>query len=236
MNAAHRTLVALLLFTPACGSGFGLAQTAKTVQPRSATLRLGVAGAYNENHDFDRGSGSLVSALSHHSLETAMRIGVGGNTDIGFGPWLAYGAQLDAKHDFVPRERPYGLALRGGASYAIGTDIHLWSMFVGTIASWELLPGVTPYLGITYRDHWVYQPTPPPPTDGSHWASRKGYGDGLLQTALGLKLGSGRTSAYLEYGRWLPMQDDPGDFYAFVATHVVSITIGFCLDPGCKGN
>ena len=57
-------------------------------------------------------------------------------------------------------------------------------------------------------------------------APRSGVGDGLLQLHTGFELRA-RTGVgvFLEYGLWLPAQDDPGDSYAFVTTHIFAIGI-----------
>jgi len=216
-------------FALGCSSGFGLAQTAKTVEPGGARMAIGVAGAFNE---YDQARGG--AQLSNYSLETGFRFGVDKSTDLGVGPWLTYGLQADVKHELTPRERPYGVALRFGGGGA-ATEPVSWSAFGGVIGSYAFAPWITGYASGTYRNFWfVDSKSRLPPADGSQYASRKGYGDGLLQATAGLRLGSPRVALYLEYARWLPMQNDPGDFFKLVASHVFSFTLGFCLGSECR--
>lgn len=217
------------VFALGCGSGFGLAQTAKTIEPSGKRMTFGTAFATNE---YDGARGGF--GLSNVSLETAFRIGLGRDTDLGVGQWLALGAQADVKHELTPREKPYGVALRVGGGGA-GTSPLAWSAFGGVIASYAFGSSFAVYGSGTFRNFWfVDNKNRAEPTDGTHWASRRGYGDGLLQATLGVRLGGGRSAMYFEYARWLPMQNDPGDFFKLVATHVFSMTLGFCIGRECK--
>lgn len=212
-----------------CSAGFGLAQTAKTVEPGGGRMTVGMGGAFNEYDRERKGPG-----IYNLSYETAWRYGLARKTDVGLGPWLGLGLQLDVKHELTPREKRYGIALRGGGGFSAGAP-NSFSAFLGTIASFEIFPWLTPYGGLAFRNFWFNDRTQhPPPTDGSEWAKRRGYGDGLLQATLGLRLHTGRAAIYLEYARWLPMQNDPGDFFKLVASHVFTLSVGFCLGPECR--
>jgi len=222
-----RATAALPLVLFGCNAGLGVAQTAKTVDPNAGRMTIGLSVMRNE-YDAERKGPNV----NNYSAEPGFRIGVAKKTDIGFGPWLGLGAQLDVKHELTPRERPYGLAIRGGGGGATGST-NAYSVFVGVIASYAIAPWFTPYGGATFRNFWFVSSNPPDPPDGSRWASRRGYGDGLLHLTVGLRLGEQSGAMYLEYSRWLPMQNDDGDFYRLVPTNIFSFTVGFCITRRC---
>lgn len=224
-----RALVLLPFAALGCNAGLGVAQTAKTVDSGGARMSVGFSGAFNE-YDRERGG----PGLANFSFEPAWRVGLGRQTDLGFGPWLAYGMQLDVKHELTPRAKPYGVALRGGFGASAGSPTS-YSGLLGAIGSYELASGVAPYASVAFRNFWFYEGhRRPAPTDGSRWAERNGWGDGLLQMTAGFRFGRGRSAFYLEYARWQPVQNDPGDFFKLAASHVFSFTVGFCLDRWCR--
>jgi hypothetical protein len=57
-------------------------------------------------------------------------------------------------------------------------------------------------------------------------AARRGYGDGLLQATVGCELAfSERWGLDAEMRLWLPMQNDPGDNYAFVDSRILALAL-----------
>ena len=65
------------------------------------------------------------------------------------------------------------------------------------------------------------------------YVNRSGTGDGLLQLTIGAQaLIAAYTALMVEVSHWIPLNDDPGDFYAFVPTTLIGlgIRIGY-LDP-----
>jgi hypothetical protein len=97
----------------------------------------------------------------------------------------------------------------------------------GGIASYRVTAGFEPYVGVTFADHWIERPPPDVQlAPGESLASRTYVGDGLVQLNAGFEL-SAHTGVgmFAEYGIWLPAQNDPGDGYAFVTTHVFAIGV-----------
>ena len=83
-------------------------------------------------------------------------------------------------------------------------------------------------MGLTFANHWI-EPGPPPGPLPPNVVGHRGSGDGLLQLNLGIELMLSDHVALLgEYGHWFPLNDDPGDFYAFVPTNIA----GFALRIG----
>jgi hypothetical protein len=70
---------------------------------------------------------------------------------------------------------------------------------------------------------------------GERLAPATGLGDGLLQLVVGLQCRLGSVVALsAEYGLWLPMQNDPGTFYTFVTSKIVSFAVRICLRRPCE--
>ncbi|GEM_PF-4833008 len=139
-------------------------------------------------------------------------------------------ARADVKAALTRPTLPWALAERvggGGAAHLAGR--YLAVAFAGPIASSSIGP-VEPYAAVTFMNHWVYgSPVTISPL-GSINAPRTGYGDGILQLVMGIRgYVSNGCSVAVEYGRWQPMQDDPGDGYSFVANNIVSLMV--CI--GC---
>lgn len=222
-----RALVVLSLSLLGCNAGLGVAQTAKTVDPSAGRMSTGFSAAFNEYSEHHKGIGA------NYWFEPGFRVGAAKKTDIGFGPWLGLGLQFDVKHELTPREKPYGFALRAGGGVSTGA-LTSYSVLVGAIASYALVDWFTPYASAGFRNFWFYnQERKPDPPLGSTWASRAGYGDGLAQLTVGLRLGHPSGAVYVEYSRYQPLQNDPGDFFKLVATNIISVTVGFCITRNC---
>lgn len=78
---------------------------------------------------------------------------------------------------------------------------------------------------MTFANHWI-EPEPPEGGLPANAVGHRGAGDGLLQLSVGLQLVASDHVAFLaEYGHWFPLNDDPGDFYAFIPTNVVGLAV-----------
>jgi hypothetical protein len=218
------------------GCGYGLMQTAHTEAPGHVATTLGES--YVGNALSDSGGRNLTTNIG---TELAARVGLNRHVDLGVGPWLGEGARADFKLDVLAPENPWALAPRIGAGIAVsdssattgddddGNPTAIETALVGVIGSYRA-GTVEPYVGVTFANHWIYleheYPDELPP--GQRYTPRTGAGDGLFQIALGAEIAVGVTTRLLlEYQRWQPAQDDPGDAYAFVPSNVLSVALRF---------
>ena len=84
---------------------------------------------------------------------------------------------------------------------------------------------MSPYFGIGYSFFWIFgrddHEIPPPDDPDTTYASRKGCGDGVVRFTVGTEFRFNvRFGLLLEYSFWLPVVDDPGDFYTFIPNHM----------------
>ena len=206
------------------GCGYGLMQTAHTERAGVA-----VGGTYLKNK---------LSGVAGRSTDTALgvvlapRIGIGDHVDVGVQPWMKPGARADVKVDVLAPDNPLALAPRAGVGYALAdSSSHTIMGLAGGIASYRVTRWLEPYLGATYADHWISRPHQPEMAQlapGESLVPRNHTGDGLIELTAGAELRLGRSSGLLaEYNLWLPANNDPGDGYAFVTTHVFALGLHF---------
>jgi hypothetical protein len=214
------------------GCGFGLHETAKTQRPGSVSLLTGASYISN-----DTLAAQQNRALLQLGAEVGpLRVGLSEHADIGLGFFYGLGARLDAKFNVLDRSDRLAIAPRLGAGYAEGSDQRKTAVVMGgVIGSYDVLPKLTPYLGLTFANHWIAGPQPfTTLKPGERLAPRTGVGDGLLELAVGAQWHLGAVVALsAEYGLWLPMQDDPGDFYSFVTSQIGSVGVRFCFSRQC---
>jgi hypothetical protein len=212
------------------GCGYGLHQTAKTQLPGSVSLETGVSYVTND-------------VLSAQSLPTyklgaelgPLRVGLSDHVDLGVGLFYVQGLRVDSKFNVMPRASRLAIAPRIGAGYAASSDRSTAMWMAGVIGSYDVTPTFTPYLSATFANHWFASPTPVADLgQGERLAPPTGAGDGLLQLVGGFQWRLGSVALSAEYGRWLPVQNDPGTFFAFVATEVVSFGVRFCFEKRCE--
>lgn len=212
---------AALVFASTLGCSFGLGETPRTLPRGKLSGAVGTSAVFNEN-DSQRGGPGL------HNLAPQLgpiRVGLAPHVDVGVATLYGLGARADVKVLLTRPTLSWALAARAGAGYAVEQDVRKVGVaFAGLIASYAI--GIfEPYGAVTFTNHWIYGNATLPPA-GSVNAPRAGYGDGILQVVLGARVYvSEMGSASLEYGRWQPMQNDPGDGYAFVANDVCSLTV-----------
>ncbi len=202
------------------GCGYGLMQTGHT-EP-AGKLGAVFGGTYLANK---------LSGVAGRTPETSVgaviapRFGLADHVDVGLQPWMDPGGRADVKVDVLAPDNPLAFAPRAGVGYAQGDQSHTIMGLAGGIASYRATPWFEPYLGGTYADHWISRPA-----DTSYVAPGESLvpanhtGDGLVELTAGAELRLSRSSGLLfEYNLWLPANNDPGDGYAFVTTHVFAL-------------
>jgi hypothetical protein len=168
------------------------------------------------------------TAADAQSVQAAPRLGLSRHVDVGLQPWMLIGLRSDVKVNLFAPEQRLAVAPRAGAGYAHGGDARTFMGMAGAIFSYRVSRGFEPYLGTTYANHWISRPifqTELQP--GESLVPRDHTGDGLAQLTVGFEAGGSSMSVLLEYNLWLPANNDPGDGYAFVHTHVFAIGIAF---------
>lgn len=218
----------------AAGCGYGLHQTAKTQRPGAVSLQTGISYVSNEVISAQpEGIGPFVSLGGEVG---PLRVGLSDHVDMGLGFFYVNGLRLDSKLNVMPREDRLAIAPRIGAGFASneGRSTAMW--MGGVIGSYDVWPTFSPYLSVTWANHWITAPQPAVDLGpGERLAPATGLGDGLLQLVAGVQWRAGSVVALsVEYGRWQPMQNDPGTNYAFVASDVVSVGMRFCFSGGCE--
>jgi hypothetical protein len=225
-----RALVAFafVLCAPLVACGYGLHQTAKTQRPGAVSLQTGLSYISNENISAQQQPGPL-----HIGAEVGpVRVGLSDHVDVGVGFFYELGARVDAKFNVLAPSDRLAIAPRLGAGYASGSDRRTAMWMGGIIASYDVDPTFTPYLAATFANHWFAGPQPEASFNaGEHLAPPTGLGDGLLELVAGAQWRVGSVVALsAEYGLWQPVQNDPGTFYAFVTSQVVSVGMRFCFE------
>lgn len=210
------------------GCSYGLGETPRTLPKGHLSGNTGMSMVFNRS-DAERGGVGL------HNLAPQLgplRVGVAPHVDVGVATLFGLGLRADVKVSPTRPTLPFAFAVRAGGGGAYDTSGSLAMAFAGVLASYTF-GGVEPYLGATFANHWIYgRPTPDPGSlgPGERFATRQGYGDGLVELTVGLRVSvSTWGSVSFEYSRWQPAQDDPGDFYRFVPNDIASL--GLCV--GC---
>jgi len=212
------------------GCSYGLGETPRTLPKGHVSGNTGMSMVFNRS-DAERGGVGL------HNLAPQLgplRVGVAPHVDVGLATLFGLGFRADVKVSPTRPTLPFAFAVRAGGGAAGDTSSRNLAMaFAGVLASYTF-GVVEPYLGATFSNHWIYygQAALPPGSlaPGERYASRQGYGDGLVELTVGLRVSvSTWGSVSFEYSRWQPAQDDPGDFYRFVANDIASL--GLCV--GC---
>ena len=203
-----------------CGCSFGMFQTAHTQAPGTVSGTVGVAQVFNE---LDDKSGRSV--LTNVGAQLGGRLGVTKRVDLGLGSFMAHGVKADVKVNLLERHHKLALAPHLGAGVRFERSVRM--LEAGAIASYRLADKFEPYLGLTFANHWI-EPDAPDGQLPPNAVTRREMGDGLLQLNLGFEVKVSEHVAFLgEYGHWFPMNNDPGDFYAFVPTNVAGIALRF---------
>jgi hypothetical protein len=216
----------------ATGCGYGLHQTAKTQRPGTVSLQTGLSYVSNEVLS---AQSSSPPTLKFGGEVGPLRVGLSDHVDMGFGLFYVTGVRVDSKFNVMPRENPLAIAPRIGAGFATNSDRSTTMWMAGVIGSYDVTETLTPYLSATFANHWFASPQPVVDLgQGERLAPATGFGDGLLQLVGGIQWRPGSVALSAEYGRWLPMQNDPGTYFAFVATEVVSLGVRFCFERRCE--
>ena len=220
MRPSFRALPALAAASLTSSCSFGSFQTAHTQAPGSVSVTPGVAQVFNRVDDQNG-----RNRLTNLGAQLGGRLGITKRVDAGLGSFLFGGVKADVKVNLLEPHRRLALSPRLGAGYRFGGSRSVGLLEGGAIASYRLLDGIEPYLGLTFANHWI-EPGPPPGPLPPNVVGHRGSGDGLMQLNLGIELMLSDHIALLgEYGHWVPLNDDPGDFYAFVPTNIVGLAL-----------
>lgn len=201
------------------GCSFGSFQTAHTQAPASVSLTPGVAQVFNRVDDQNG-----RDRLTNLGAQLGGRFGLTKRVDAGLGSFLFGGVKADVKVNLLKPHERLAISPRLGAGYrfAFGREVGL--VEGGAIASYRLFDRFEPYFGLTFANHWI-EPAPPQPLP-PNVVRRRGTGDGLLQLNVGVEMMVSDHVAFLgEYGHWFPVNDAPGDFYAFVPTNIAGLAL-----------
>jgi hypothetical protein len=225
MKAAPVQLLIWICSFAATGCcSYGLLQTAHTTPPAAGQVRCGASEVVNELTD-----DSERHPLLGLSGELGARVGLARFLDIGAAPFFRLGVTADAKANVMPPGEAFALAPRlalGYAAYEEGSSLFMAE--AGVIASYRW-HGVEPYFGLAMSNNWTdYAVEPGPLASNQKMAARKGYGDGLLKSQLGVDVTLQGVFGFLaEYGHWKTLQNDPGDGFRFVDNHVFALAMRF---------
>ena len=212
------SLPALVGASLTTGCSFGAFQTAHTQAPATVSITPGVAQVFNRMDDQNG-----HSTLTNLGAQLGGRVGITPRVDAGLGSFLFSGVKADVKVNLLERHRSLAIAPRVGAGYRWQRRVGM--LEAGAIASYRIAEEFEPYLGVTYANHWI-EPEPPSGPLPQNVARGRGTGDGLLQLNLGVELMLSEHVALLgEYGHWFPLNDDPGDFYAFVPSNIAGLAL-----------
>ncbi len=171
--------------------------------------------------DDEKGRG----VLTNMGAQLGGRLGISKRVDAGLGGFMAYGMKADVKVNLLERSQKLAIAPRLGGGLRLERSVRM--LEAGAIASYRVADSFEPYVGLTFANHWI-EPEQPSGQLPANAVTRREMGDGLLQLNLGFEIRVSEHVALLgEYGHWFPMNNDPGDFYAFVPTNVAGIALRF---------
>lgn len=214
----RQSAAAMLVALSLTGCGYGVLQTAHTEPPGKPAVTVGAATVSNE-YDAEARRNPATNAVP----EASLRLGLTEHLDVGTGPYLLTGWRADVKGNlFRPAER-HALAPRAGVAYATLQGDRTLLAFVGVIGSYRVARWFEPYGSLTMADNWVRieSPTDTRLAPNEAFVDRDRTGNGNLQAVLGAELSVTRRWGFLlEYGRWTPLWNDPGDFYRFAHNNV----------------
>jgi hypothetical protein len=221
-----RLLIAFGVALMVSHCGYGNFQTAKTVPKGS--YRITSAQQFQGNEDLDeRGV-----AATNFPPELMVRVGVTDRLDLGASVLMMGGLLIDAKVNVFPRMDRFALAFGGGIGAALdwgSLDVDEMSAVLNlplkAIVSYRIGAGFSPYFCLGYSFFWIFgrdaSDIPPPEDPNTTYVDRQGYGDGLLRFTVGYEYKfTVRFGLLMEYSFWLPVVDDPGDFYTFIPNHM----------------
>jgi len=207
----------LLIAALTSGCSFGSFQTAHTQAAGTVSVTPGVARVFNRVDD-QNGRDTLTNV----GLQLGGRLGITKRVDAGLGTFMLGGVKADVKVNLLDPHQRLAIAPRLGAGIRGTRSVGM--LEGGAIASYRFADWFEPYFGLTFANHWI-EPEPPDPLP-ANVVGRRGTGDGLLQLNLGVQLIASEHVAFLgEFGHWTPLNDDPGDFYAFVPTNVAGVAL-----------
>lgn len=217
MNARSLVLLAIVEAGLLNGCSFGMFQTAHTQPSGTVSATPGVAYAFDSIDDqAGRGPATNVGA------QLGARIGLSRRVDLGIGSFLLTGAKSDVKMNLLDPRSRFAVSPRAGAGYRFGRSVFMLES--GAIVSYRS-NWLEPYFGLTFANHWI-EPDAPDGHLPSSLATRAGTGDGLLQANVGLQLIAANSVGVLaEFGRWFPLNNDPGDFYRFLPTSIAGLAL-----------
>ncbi len=214
----------------------GLFQTAHSLGPGGFQVTGGETIALNRTL-----SGEGHEAVFHLSGQLDGRMGLTRSLDVGFtphvNPWYGngfLGLGLDAKYNLLDNQRAFAVAPRLAVAVDPIEDAEgsPWGKLhrvleAGGIASYRVTNWFEPYAALGLSNHWVPMIAEDEPIElapGERLADREGYGNGVVEMTLGADLSfSRRSHIMLEYSLWLPAQNDPGDGYQFVTSHIFGL-------------
>lgn len=213
------------------GCGFGQFQTAKTV-PRGE-YRITMAQQFQANEDL----AERKLTINNFPPDIMVRVGLSDRVDVGADLFLAGGLILDAKINLFPTQKRFALAFSAGFGAAadwgnFDDTLAVLHLPIGAIMSYRFGQVFSPYMGIGYSFYWIFGrddlDIPPPDKPDTKYVERQGYGDGLTRFTIGAEFKINvRFGVLLEYSFWLPVVDDPGDFYTFVPNHMGGLAVVF---------
>lgn len=220
MRLSSLALLTVVVAPLTSGCSFASFQTAHTQAPSSVSVTPGVAQVFNRVDD-QNGRDQLTNL----GAQVGGRVGITKRVDAGLGSFLFGGVKADLKVNLLEPHRRLALSPRVGAGYRFGGGRSVGLLEGGAIVSYRLFDHFEPYFGLTFANHWI-EPGPPPEPLPPNVVGRSGRGDGLLQLNVGIELMLSDHVALLgEYGHWFPLNDDPGDFYAFLPTNIAGLAL-----------
>jgi len=221
-----RSLAAIPLGLALMGAGYGQFQSAHTTAPRKVRVTLG--GGFQGNPVNIEAQGVT---FFNFPLHADLRAGAAERVDVGAALFLYAGLVSDVKVNLMPPSHDFALAVRAGIGAAADLgeeDAWILHVPIGVIASYRFLGCLSPYVGLGYGFYWIFGRHLSDPDPTATYASRKGYGDGVITVTAGLELVvAGRVGISIEYSFMPAVVDDPGDSYSFGDNHMVGIAASF---------
>ncbi|HNZ53318.1 MAG TPA: hypothetical protein PLD55_15105 [bacterium] len=219
-----KKLIICLSFIVMTSCGYGMMQTAKTVEKGKSSYSFGTVYQGNKERPF------YVYSISG---QFNFRHGVHDRVDFGIKQFFIGGLLADAKVNVLDPKSPFALSFSSGIGFAvdpINVDIIL-QVPVFVHLSYTVKDTFTPYATFGYETNWIFRKEKPENIEleeGFELSQRKGYGDGNLVINGGFEFHLGRkVFLMLEYIYRHPVVNDPGDYYSFLPNHFGGLAIRF---------
>ncbi len=205
----------MVLAVLASGCGLGVMHAARPTPAGATDITAGMGLLTNDN--MDEGPGALPI------IQLEVRHGVTDRVDLGVRPFDTFGLVVDARVNMLDPDNAFALSATGGLGGSLdwGQGSNTALAHVGLFGEFQGTDAAVPYVGGMLTNYWFFGREQPATEMPGEVVEQAYHGDGVLALTAGLALWE--RAILVEYSYWTPVYNDPGDFFALIDNHVVSL-------------